>query len=86
MTIKARKQKLINSNNARENSKRIAHQYSIGDQILIKNDHNQKYDENAYSRPYVILRVNDNSTVRYQKGRIPDTINVRNITPFHAKD
>ena len=34
--IRARKQKMINKNNQRENSKRIPHEYKQGDQVLIR--------------------------------------------------
>ena len=83
LAIKNRKQKLINSNNVRENAKRKAYTYNVGQQIMIKNDHNRKYGENAYAGPFSILNVYDNGTVRIQKGIIRDTINIRNISPFH---
>ena len=34
--IRQRKQKLINKNNARENSRRIPHVYHVGDQVVLK--------------------------------------------------
>ena len=83
-TIKDRKQRLINQNNIRENAKRKAHTYHEGDKIMVKNDHNRKYGENAYAGPYVILIIKDNGTVRIQKGSVRDTINIRNITPFYT--
>jgi hypothetical protein len=55
----------------------------VGNKIMIKNDPQRKYGEQAYSGPFTILQVNDNGTVRYQKGLTRDTINIRNITPFH---
>lgn len=81
--IKSRKQKRILENNKRENAKRKAYQYHEGDRILIKTDPNRKYGQNAYKGPYVIIRVNDNGTVRYQNGGIQDTINIRTVTPYH---
>jgi hypothetical protein len=81
--IKLRKQKLIQQNNRRENAKRKPHVYTVGNKIMIKNDPQRKYGEQAYSGPFTIIRVNDNGTVRYQKGLIRDTINIRNITPYH---
>jgi hypothetical protein len=81
--IKTRKQKLIEQNNRRENAKRKPHVYTVGNKIMIKNDPQRKYGEQAYSGPFTILRVNDNGTVRYQRGLLRDTINIRNITPFH---
>ena len=82
-TIRARKQKRINENNDKENAKRLDYDYQVGQKILIKNDHNRKYGENAYSGPYSIVSVNDNGTLRYQRGQVQDTVNIRNVTPFH---
>ena len=80
--IQARKQRLINENNRRENKKRRPHEYKVGDKVLIKNDPSRKYGTDAYSGPVVILQVNDNGTIRYRKRRIIDVINIRNITPY----
>ena len=61
--IKQRKQKIINLNNARENSKCIPHVYQIGDQVLLKRGTENKY-ESPYQGPFNILKVNDNGTVQ----------------------
>ena len=82
-TIRARKQERINKNNVAENAKRIPHQYQIGDKILIKNDPSRKFGSNAYSGPYRVTSVRNNGTLRYQNGNIFDTINIRNVTPYH---
>ena len=80
--IKKRKQKLIKQNNIRENSKRIKHTYSVGDKILIKADHNKpKYDP-EYLGPFPIVQVNKNGTVKYRKGAILDTVNIRQVHPY----
>ena len=60
--IKQRKQKLINLNNQKENSKRTKHDYKVGDQVLLRRGTENKY-EVPYSGPYPILQVNDNGTV-----------------------
>ena len=85
-TIRARKQKRINENNARENAKRLAHNYQVGDKIMIKNDPSRKFGSNAYIGPYRVIKVNDNNdngTLRYQRGNIEDTINIRNASPYY---
>ena len=48
--IRQRKQKLIDKNNQRENSKRIPYQYQEGDKILLK-----KGTEFKYEQPYSCL-------------------------------
>jgi len=71
-TIRNRKQNRTNENSRREDAKRKAYQYSVGNQILIKTDPNRKYCQNAYKGPYQIISVNDNGTLRYQNGRIQE--------------
>jgi transposase InsO family protein len=84
--IRLRKQQRIDKNNVAENAKRIPHNYQIGDKILIKEDANRKFGSNAYSGPYRVTSVRNNGTLRYQKGNIFDTINIRNVTPYHEEN
>ena len=63
--IKKRKQKIIQQNNIRKNSKRIKYKYNVGDKILIKADYNKaKYDP-EYLGPYPIVQVNKIGTLKY---------------------
>ena len=80
--IRQRKQTRINENNKRENQSRRAYQYSLGDKILIKARKHSKH-ELEYEGPYEITQVNDNGTVRFQKGIVNDVTNIRRIKPFH---
>ena len=82
--IKARKQKLINQNNTRENKSCKDHVYQVDDQILIANDPNRKYGEDPYSGPYVVQKVHNNGTLHYRDGSKVDTINIRNAVPYHS--
>lgn len=84
--IRLRKQQRINQNNVTENAKRIPYTYNIGDKIMIKEDPNRKYGTNAYSGPYRVTSVRNNGTLRYQKGNIYDTINIRNVTPYQESN
>ena len=80
--VRERKQMRINENNKRENQSRRTHQYSIGDKILIKARKHSKH-ELEYDGPYEITQVNDNGTIRFQKGIVNDVVNIRRIKPFH---
>ena len=80
--IQQNKQKRINENNKRENKSRRDHQYSLGDKILIKARKHSKH-ELEFEGPYEITQVNDNGTVRFQKGIINDVTNICRIKPFH---
>ena len=80
--IKNRKQQRINSNNKRENSKRIPYEYKIGDKVLIRKGSENKY-ETPFTGPFSILMVNDNGTVKLQKGAVTDSVNIRRLTPYN---
>ena len=77
-----RKQTRINENNKRENKNRRDHQYQINDQILLKARKHSKH-ELEYEGPYEITKVNDNGTIRFQKGIVNDVVNIRRIKPFY---
>ena len=83
-TIRQRNQECINENNKRENKNRCNHQYSVGGQVLLKTRKSSKH-ELEYEVPYVITQVNDNGTIRFQKGIVNDVVNIRRIKPFHSE-
>ena len=82
--IKQQKQNKIYKNNLQENSKRIPHEYKVGDNILIdvKYKTKSKYGMNPYDGPYQITKVNNNGTVVIRKGPVLEPINIRQIKPF----
>jgi hypothetical protein len=80
--IRERKQLRINENNKRENKSRREHNYSLGDKILVKARKHSKH-ELEFDGPYEITQVNDNVTVRFQKGIVNDVVNIRRIKPFY---
>ena len=70
------KQERININNIKENVKLREHQYHIGDEILLRRKKQSKH-ELEYEGPYSLTAINDNGTVRFQKGIINDVVNIR---------
>ena len=72
----------MNKNNARENSKRIPHEYKQGDKVLLARGTEFKY-ESPYEGPYKVLAQYDNGTVRIQKGAVADTVNLRRLHPYY---
>ena len=83
--IKDRKQKLIEANNRRENSKRIEHDYQVNDLVLLTKEKTSKHGEPEYEGPYQILEVNkENGTARIQKERYSDNVNIRILIPYTA--
>ncbi len=84
--IKTRKQKLINYNNAKENSKRKEYAYATGQKVLVENSNHRKFGEDPFVGPYTIAKVNDNGTVqlsqRLTRGQMTQTWNIRKIKPY----
>ena len=76
-----RKQKRINYDNIRENSKRVSHDYQVGEQAYILRDGNYRKLEGDKLGPYPITAVFTNGTVRIQKGIVNERINIRRLTP-----
>ena len=79
--IKAHKQQLIHKNNIIENSKRIPHQYKVGDKVMLENHRANKYEQ-PYKGPYLVMQINTNGTVHLKIGAVMDTVNIRHIHPF----
>ena len=61
--------------------RRNNHQYKAGDKILVKRKKNSKH-KLEFMGPFHIMQINDNGTVRFQKGIINDAVNIRRIKPF----
>ena len=79
--IRQRKQLRISHNNKRENMWRNNHQYKVGDKTLVKRKKNSKH-ELEFIGLFPITQINDNGTVRFQKGIINDATNIRRIKPL----
>ena len=74
---------LIHKNNQKENAKRIPHQYTAGDKVLMDlGDIKTKFDS-KYAGPYEIVQINNNGTVRVQKGAVTETVNIRIVFPYN---
>jgi hypothetical protein len=80
--IRERKQLRINENNKRKSKSRREHNCSLGDKMLAKARKHSKH-ELEFDGPYEIIQVNDNGTVRFQKGTANDVVNIRRIKPFY---
>ena len=81
--ITKKKQSQVNKDNIRENSKRVAHDYRPGDQVLVTKDgHFRKLDA-PYQGPFPITEVYVNGTVRIQRSvAVTERLNIRRITPY----
>jgi hypothetical protein len=79
--IKNRKQKLIDTNNERENAKRVDYDYKVGEQVLIYTPDPNKMEQ-PREGPHPITQVHTNGTVTLQKGTVTQRYNIRQIVPF----
>ena len=81
--IKQRKQKIINQNNARENKKRLKHNYNVNDMVLLERHDAREY-ESPYLGPFKITEVYTNGTVTIKKGAVYERVNIRRLVPFRT--
>ena len=84
-SIALRKQARINDSNKRENSKRLDHEYKVGDQVLLEKPGINRKMEAPREGPYRIVQVSTNGTVRIQKGVVVQRVNIRRITPYFQR-
>ena len=68
--------KCIELNNQREDKKKIPHEYKISDTILVSKNKRPKHGEREKNGPFPIVQVNNNGTVRYDKGKYSNIINI----------
>jgi preprotein translocase subunit YajC len=84
-SIALRKQKIINQSNAKENKKRLQHEYKIGDKVLLEKGGIQPKMAAPREGPFRIVKVSANGTVRIQKGAVTQRVNIRRLTPYFER-
>ena len=80
--IQLSKQKRIDESNQRENMKRIDHEYSRGDKVLLKVPGIIPKMELPRKGPYEIVRVYSNGMVDIQIGPVTQRVNIRRLNPY----
>ena len=80
--IRAKRQALIDENNARENSRRIAHTYKVGDKVSKQRPGILPKLSRKRDGPYTITKVYTNGTVCIRNGATTERINIRRIAPY----
>ena len=69
----------------RENTKRIRHDYAVGERVYVNNHHSTSDKlKPAWVGPFPILRVHTNGTVTVQRGQVHERISLRRIKPEQA--
>jgi hypothetical protein len=81
--IEQQLQKEMGSNNRRENASRISHDYKVGDKVLLKKSgkHLRKL-EAPRTGPYTVTAIYTNGTLRIQKGKLNERVNIRRLFPY----
>lgn len=93
--MQTRRQRIASENNARENARRVPHEYKVGDKVLKAsgNPSNKKEISPTLQRPfegpYEITNVWNNGTVTIRRtvrgGAVFERINIRRIRPYHEE-
>lgn len=83
--IQQSKQNRINRNNARENAKRISHDYAPGDLVTLERTGIIPKLSLPRMGPYTVVQAHENGTVTIQKEPfVTDRMNVRRVRPYHT--
>ena len=80
-----RKQDIINQNNLRENKNRQSHDYQIGDKVLLEKPGLVPKLSAPRTGPHTVTAIYTNGTVRIQRGVVNERVNIRRLTPYHAR-
>ena len=67
--------------NLRENRNRVDYDYTVGQEIYIKNDGVKRKMDSPKQGPFKITEVFTNGTVRIQRCNVNERINIRRIEP-----
>ena len=85
-SLRKQKQIKIDAANKRENAKRVDYDWQVGDLCLIKKDYHGEIIrkvEFPNEGPYKIIQVHTNGTVRIQRGKVTERINIRRLRLFN---
>jgi hypothetical protein len=81
--IEQQRQKEMGRSNRRQNASRISHDYKVGDKILLKKPgkHLRKLVA-PRTGPHTVTAIYTNRTVRFQKGKVNERVNIRRLFPY----
>ena len=78
-----RKQEMINKSNIRENSKRLRHEYKVGDKVLLHQPGIIPKLSRPNDGPYTINAVHSNGTIDINKSKaVTHMVNIRRVSPY----
>ena len=81
--VAQRKQEMTNKSDVKENRKRIAHNYSPGDKVMLTKPGILPKLSIPNEGPFTMQSVHDNGTVTINKNpAVRQTVNIRRLTPY----
>jgi hypothetical protein len=81
--IRDYRQRQTDLNTARKNSKQVDYDYKVGDKVLLTQEGILRKAGSPYSKePWTITTVHTNGTIRIQRGRKSERLNIRRVIPF----
>jgi hypothetical protein len=81
--IEQQRQKEMGHNNRRENASRISHDYKVGDKLILKKPGKHlRTLEAPRTGPHNVAAIYTNGTVRIQKGKVNERVNIRRLSPY----
>jgi hypothetical protein len=85
--IEQQHEKEMGRNNRRENTSRISHNYKVGDKVLLEitGKHFIKL-EAPRTGPHTVIAIYTNGTLRVQKGKVNERVNIRRLFPYFEND
>jgi hypothetical protein len=81
--IEQQRQQEMGRNNRRENASRIRHDCKVGDKIILKKPGKHLIKlEAPRTGPHTVTAVYTNGTLRIQKGKVNERVNIRRVLPY----
>ena len=85
VSIYNQRQKRVNEDNIKENKSRVAHEYKVGDMVLVTTSKLQGKLKDPFFGPFRVYAVNDNGTITVEKKGYREKINIRRTKPFFKR-
>ena len=85
--IESQRKRQLENGVARENKRRIDHQYSPGDLVMIRHDMDGQPRgkmTNPTSGPFKVLKVKG-SSIEIDRGSFNEIVNIRRLQPYHTR-
>ena len=84
--IRQKRQEAIDKNNTRENSKRVEHEYKLGDLVSLTRPGIQRKLRRKRDGPYTVTKVHDNGTISIRQNEaVVERVNLRRVTPYYER-